>query len=107
MCNLYVKFVKFLEICKQFSGNLVNERGNIRRPGPLPRFSDLEVIALSLAAESEGIDSESWLFSHKLKDCKSEIPNLISRRQFNDRRKTTGSLCEEIRKLIAGRIDGR
>ncbi|MCI1686002.1 MAG: IS982 family transposase, partial [Prevotella sp.] len=86
--------------------NLVNERGNIRRPGPLPRFSDLEVIALSLAAESEGIDSESWLFSHKLEDCKSEIPNLISRRQFNDRRKTTDSLCEEIRKRIADRIDG-
>ncbi|MCH3992309.1 MAG: IS982 family transposase [Prevotella sp.] len=106
MYNLYVKFVKFLEICKQFSGNLVNERGNIRRPGPLPRFSDLEVIALSLAAESEGIDSENWLFDHKLEDCKSEIPNLISRRQFNDRRKTTDSLCEEIRKLIAGRIDG-
>jgi hypothetical protein len=106
MCNLYIKFVKFLEICKQFLENLVNERGNIRRPGPLPRFSDLEVIALNLAAESEGIDSENWLFDHKLEDCKSKIPNLISRRQFNDQRKTTGSLCEEIRKRIADRIDG-
>ena len=27
MCNLYTKFVKILEICKQFSHNLVNERG--------------------------------------------------------------------------------
>ena len=29
MHNLYTKFVKILEICKQFSENLVNESGNI------------------------------------------------------------------------------
>ena len=28
MYNLYTKFVKILEICKQFSENLVNESGN-------------------------------------------------------------------------------
>ncbi len=38
--------------------NLVTEEGNIRRPGPVPKFSDLEVIALSLTAESESMDSE-------------------------------------------------
>ena len=27
MYNLYTKFVKILAICKQFSGNLVNESG--------------------------------------------------------------------------------
>ena len=62
MCNLYTKFVRFLEICKHFSNGLVTEKGNILRPGPVPRFSDLEVIALSMAAESEEIDSENWLF---------------------------------------------
>ena len=35
---------------------------NILRPGPVPRFSDLEVIALSMAAESEEMDSENCLF---------------------------------------------
>ena len=44
MCNLYTKFVKILEICKQFSHNLVNEQGNIPRRGPIkikghPSFS--------------------------------------------------------------------
>ena len=29
MYNLYTKFVKILEICKQFSENLVNELGNV------------------------------------------------------------------------------
>ena len=47
MYNLYTKFVKILEICKQFSENLVNESGNVPRRGPVPRFSDLEVVALS------------------------------------------------------------
>lgn len=27
--NLYTKFVKILEICKQFSNKFVNEKGNI------------------------------------------------------------------------------
>lgn len=31
MYNLYTKFVKILEICKQFSENLVNESGNVPR----------------------------------------------------------------------------
>ena len=89
MHNLYTKFVRILEICKQFSNNLVNDQGNIVRCGPVPKFSDLEVVALSLAAESESIDSEKWLFDYKLQEYKEQIPNLISRRQFNDRRKKT------------------
>ena len=48
MYNLYTIFVKILEICKQFSENLVNESGNVPRRGPVPKFSDLEVVALSL-----------------------------------------------------------
>ena len=43
MYNLYTKFVKILEICKQFSENLVNESGNVPRRGPVPKSSDLEV----------------------------------------------------------------
>ena len=106
MYNLYVKFAKILEICKQFSENLVNEKGNIRRPGPVPQFSDLEVVALSLTAESESIDSENWLFEHKLQEYKEFFPNLISRREYNDRRKKTAWLCEEIRKRMAMKMDG-
>ena len=44
MYNLYTKFVKILEICKQFSENLVNESGNVPRRCPVPKFSDLEVV---------------------------------------------------------------
>ena len=89
MHNLYTKFVKILEICKQFSENIVNESGNVPRRGPVPKFSDLEVVALSLTTETESIDSEKWLFDYKLQEYKDNIPNLISRRQFNDRKKKT------------------
>ena len=47
MHNLNANFVKILEICKDFSIVLVNERGYFPRRGVVPRFSDLEVISLS------------------------------------------------------------
>ena len=100
MYNLYAKFVKILDTCKRFSHNLVNEQGNIVRCGPVSQFSDLEIIALSLTAELESIDSEKWLFEYKLQEYKDKFLNLISRRNFNDRRKKTEGLCEEIRKRI-------
>ena len=106
MRNLAANFGKILDICKFFSKNLVNERGNLPRRGVVPRFSDIEVIALSLTAEKYSIDSESQLFSLLEEYYKTDFPNLISRRQYNDRRKFTANLCEQIRKLIAQAIDG-
>ena len=80
MYNLYTN--KILEICKQFSENLVNESGNVPRRGPVPKFSDLEVVALSLTAETESIDSEKWLFDYKLQEYKDSIPiPMICQRQ--------------------------
>ena len=58
MYNLYTKFVKILEICKQYFKKLVNELGNIPRCGPVYKFSDFGVTTLSLTAETESIDSE-------------------------------------------------
>jgi hypothetical protein len=37
-----------LDICKQIGKGFTNEQGNIPRCGVIPRFSGLEVIALSL-----------------------------------------------------------
>ena len=74
MYNLYTKFVKMLGICKQFSENLVNEFGNILRRGPIPKFSDLEVVALSLTAGTESIDSEKWLLTINCKSTRVIFP---------------------------------
>lgn len=60
---------------------------------------------MNLTSEAMGIDSESNLFI-RLSEYKDKMPNLISRRQYNDRRKTTSTLCDTIRKRIAEKIDG-
>lgn len=73
MHNLYAIFAKLLNICKQVAGNLVNKSGNAPRRGVVPRFSDLEIVALNMTSEAVGIDSESLLFA-KLQDYKLEFP---------------------------------
>ena len=106
MHNFVAKFGKVLEICKQFAGNRVNEKGNIPRRGVVPTFSDIEVVALSITAEAFSIDSENYLFNRLNTECPGAIANLITRRQFNQRRKLTRGLGEEIRRAIAKAIDG-
>ena len=106
MHNFIAKFRKIFEICKKFAGNQVNEKGNVPRRGVVPTFSDLEVIALSITAEAFGIDSENYLFNRLNKECPGAIPNLITRRQYNQRRKLTSQLGEYIRKALACAIDG-
>ena len=106
MRNFIANFVRILGICKDFAGNRVNEHGNVPRCGVVPKFSDLEVIALGITAESFGFDSENLLFYRLHHECKEDLPNLISRRQFNARRKLMARLAEEIRKDVARAIDG-
>lgn len=83
--NLYAIFVRFIDISKQLADNLVNNSGNIPRCGVVPKFSNLEIIALSLTSEAVGIDSKFFLF-YKLQKYRKEISNLVSHRQCNDRR---------------------
>ncbi len=106
MRNFIANFVRILGICKDFAGNRVNELGNVPRCGVIPKFSDLEVVALGITAEAFGFDSENLLFHRLHHECKDDLPNLISRRQFNARRKLTARLAEEIRKDVAVSIDG-
>ena len=106
MRNFIANFARILGICNDFAGNRVNELGNVPRCGVVPKFSDLEVIALGITAEAFGFDSENLLFHRLHNECKEDFPNLISRRQFNARRKFTARLAEEIRKNVAVAIDG-
>ncbi len=106
MRNFMTNFARILGICKDFAGNRVNALGNIPRRGVVPKFSDLEVIALGITSEAFSIDSENYLFHRLHKECKSDLPHLITRRQFNARRKLTAKLAEDIRKDVAMAIDG-
>ena len=81
MCNLYTKFVKFFEICKQISDELVNEKRKIFRHDPISRFSNWEVVDLNRAAEAEDIDSETWLF--ETANIKWDVPAGLIRKTEN------------------------
>ena len=105
MHNLKTNFDKILNICKLHSKGLVDEYGNIPRCGVKPKFSDIEVIALSMTSEALSIDSENLLFSKINTDYKNEFPNIISRRHYNDRRKYCFHLQKELRERVAKEID--
>lgn len=106
MHNFIAKFGMILDIIKKFAGNRVNEFGNVPRRGAVPKFSDLEVVALSITAEAFGFDSENFLFKRLVEEKGESLPNLVTRRQYSQRRKLTMRLGEEIRRDIAAAMDG-
>ena len=105
MHNIKANFDKIIEVLKQIIGEEISEEGNYVRRGTKPRFSDIEVIALSLTAECLGIGSENHLFSKLNKEYLNDFENMISRRQYNDRRKLLFEKTERVRKLMASRLN--
>ena len=105
MHNIKTNFDKIIEVIKVIIGNEINEEGNYGRRGTKPKFSDIEVIALSLTAECLSIDSENFLFSKLNKEYQNDFGNLISRRQYNDRRKLLFEKTEKVRKLMAEQLN--
>jgi Transposase DDE domain len=105
MHNIKTNFDKILTVIKDILGDEITDKGNYKRRGTVPGFSDIEVIALSLTAECLSIDSENYLFSKLNKEYVDEFKNIISRRQYNDRRKLLFEKTERVRKLMAERIN--
>lgn len=96
MHNIKEKFDNIIEIVKQIIGLEINEEGDYIRSGTKPGFSDIEVITLNLTAECLGIDSENHLFSKLSKKYQNDFENMISRRQYNDRRKLLFDKTEHV-----------
>lgn len=67
-----------------------------------PKLSDLELITLSIIAESSGIDSEHQLF-RELKF--SSLEGLIERSVYNKRRRRLFPFIEELRKQLARKMN--
>jgi len=66
MHNLKSNFDFIRPIVKESLSNFIDSSGNIKKVGTKPKFSDLDIITLSLVADSLSINSENLLFS-KLK----------------------------------------
>ena len=62
-------------------------------------------MALSFTAECLSIDSENYLFSKLNKEYKTGFKNMISRRQYNDRRKLLFEKTERVRKLMSEQLN--
>jgi hypothetical protein len=105
MHNIKTNFDKIIEVVKDILSQEINEKGNYIRRGVVPKFSDIEVIALSLTAECLSIDSENYLFSKIAAEYQHEFKNIISRRQYNDRRKLLFEKTEQVRKLLSARLN--
>lgn len=104
MDNFRANFDMILSIVKQTLSNILNKDGNIKRPGPKPKFSDAEVITLSLLSEILMIDSENYLFKKLNKNYRNHFPNLIERSVYNKRRKLLFKLIEILREDIVQKL---
>lgn len=95
MSNLESSYTKILGLLHELETR-DNFRGQIR----VPKFSDKQLVALSLAAESLGLDSERHLFRH--------LPPLlagqIDRSVYNRRRRQLAPRVGELRQRIASRL---
>lgn len=105
MHNLSSNFHLFLDITKSVFKSTINTDGNFKFYPRHPKLSDCQIIALSITAESIGIDSENYLFGKLKKDYKAEFPNLIHRCNFNRRRKLLAPYIGQLNQFLAGGIN--
>jgi hypothetical protein len=103
MRNPINNFHNILLIVKHSLKNRLNSDGNLPKAGRKPKFSDAEVLALSILMEILMIDSENYLFV-LLNKFKQQIPHLISRPSFNRRRRKLAPLMEEMRRNIVNQV---
>jgi len=95
MSNLHSVYSKILGLLHE-----IEQQDNFLNQIRLPKLSDKELIALSLAAESLGIDSEHFLF----KQLPTEIEDRIERSVYNRRVRRLSHKLEDLRQKMAQQI---
>lgn len=101
MHNLSTNFRLFLDITKSVFKSSVNQDGNFKFYPRKPKLSDCEILALTLAAESIGIESETYLFGKLNKDYHQDFPHLIHRCNYNQRRRVFGGYLQQLNQFLA------
>lgn len=104
MHNLRQNFDIVFPIIQELLENDVNKAGNIPKPGPVPKFSDVEVITLSLVSDSLLIDSEHYMFKKLHVNNHSEFPNLIERSVYNKRRRFLAPFINKVRVRLVHKL---
>ena len=95
MSNLMTSYTRILSLLHDLEPQdyFLNQRR-------LPRLTDKELIALNLAAESLGIDSERYLF----KRLPPQLADQIERSVYNRRKRHLASKVEQLRQRIAAQV---
>ena len=104
MHNLKKNFDRFFPIVKNSLASILDSSGNVAKTGRKPKFSDAEVITISLVSESLSIDSENLLFKKLTCEYRREIPNLIDRSQYNRRRRFLAPYIEYVRRFLVRQL---
>jgi len=104
MHNIKNTFDKFHKIILEILKSDIDQQGNFTKPGASPKFSDIEIIALSLASECLSIDSENYLFGKLRTEYRDDFPNLIDRSQYNVRRRKLLHKIESVRDKMASKL---
>ena len=104
MHNIKNTFDKFHKIILEILQSDIDKQGNFIKPGVVPKFSDIEIIALSLASECLSIDSENCLFGKLRTEYRDDFPNLIDRSQYNVRRRKLLQRIEFVRDKMATKL---
>lgn len=100
MHDLYAMYKKSLDVAFDLFDEVTVKGNFFKHPRP-SKMSDLEVIALAVAAESTSIDSENLLFAKLRSNYLDDFPQLISRSRFNRRRRSLKTQILELAKRIS------
>jgi len=96
MHNIKSNFDIIFDICKSIFKDDVFDDGNFFKYPNKPKMSDIQLVALSLTAESLSIDSENHLFNKLKHEYFDDFFVLIDRRNYNRRRKKLACFISEI-----------
>ena len=78
--------------------------GHLRRPGPDPKCSDSELIAICFIGECLGWDVETELLSH-MQAHRDKFPIIPEQSRFNRRRRNLMCVINEMRRMMLARTE--
>ena len=105
MHNLKSNFDKIFNIIKLFFKGYIDADDNYYFYPNKPKMSDCEIITLSIVGETQGIDSENYLFGKIKSDHIHDFPNLIDRSRFNRRRRRLSDLIAQLNDQISSLLN--
>ncbi len=104
MRKIEIIFAEMLPIITEALSDHIDNNGNIPKIGRNPKFSDVKVIALALAAEFLSMDSENRLFDLIGDSAFFSLNGLIERSAFNRRRRSLRHYFNTVLEYLSDKI---